>query len=403
MTRAAIFDPTDPAFLRDRYPVYRRLRDEAPVLRTELGGRPCVILTRYADVDRLLRDERARVRSDEGVPEHLGTGPAAAFYRNSLPCLDPPEHTRLRKLIAPAFTPRTVHAMRSWLTELVDAQLAELAGRGEVDFVADVAAVLPARIACRLLHAPDSDAGELLRHVPALNAVLGQGGLTPEARTAADEAARFYFDYFTDVVGTLRGTLPEDDLVGALVAAADSDGGLGHAAVVTALTGLLMASYHTTRVALAAAVFALLEHPGQLAALRADPGLATNAWDETLRYDAPIHFLWRDLAIPLTFAGERLEAGTHVVLGLAAANRDERRFADPDRFDLARADRRHLAFAAGAHYCPGAPLSRLEGEIFLPRFFARFPDAQVTRQPERQLDLTFAELRSLHLDLGRAA
>ncbi|MFF5675407.1 cytochrome P450 [Streptomyces hygroscopicus] len=127
-------------------------------------------------------------------------------------------------------------------------------------------------------------------------------------------------------------------------------------------------------------------------------------WTETLRFDAPVHFVWRGLAAPVQVAGERLDAGTHVVLGLAAANRDERRFPAADRLDISRADHRHMAFAAGAHYCPGAPLSRWEGQIFLTRFFARFPDAEVTAdEPVRSHDLTFASTEALPLRLGRGA
>lgn len=155
---------------------------------------------------------------------------------------------------------------------------------------------------------------------------------------------------------------------------------------------------------LTSAVRSLLHNPEQSAALRAEPGLAANAWTETPRFDAPVHFVWRDLAAPVQVAGERLDAGTHVVLGLAAANPDERRFPAADRLDISRTDHRHMASAAGAHYCPGAPLSRWEGEIFLTRFFARFPDTEVAAdEPVRSHDLTFASIEALPLRLGRAA
>ncbi len=405
MSTALAFDPADAGFQADRYPTYRRLRDEAPALKTELNGRPCRIVTRYADVDAVLRDERARVQPSPGeVPAHVGTGPASDFYRYSLPCIDAPDHTRLRRLMTPAFTPRTVAKMRGWIEEIVQRRLDELTGAGEIEFVHDFAAVVPAQIACRLIHAPEADAKELLSRQPALNAVLSQGDVSAEALAAADAAAQYYFDYFGEIIDALRGKLPDDDVVGAMLAAEEDGDRLSRIELVTALIGLLIASYHTTMVSFTSAVHSLLTHPDQLALLRADAQTAAGAWEESLRYDAPIHFIWRDLVAPMEIAGDRVEAGEHLVLGLAAANRDERRFPDPDRFDIRRDDRRHMAFAAGSHYCLGTPLSRLEGAVFLPRFFARFPGVALTGEPlTRYPDLTFTFIERLPLRLGPAA
>lgn len=404
------FDPTDPGFLRDRYPVYQRLRDEVPTLPVVIDGLDCRVVTRYADVDAILRDDRARVRPVSGdLPGRVGTGPAADFYRYSLPLIDPPDHARLRRLIMPAFGPRAVATMRGWITEIIDDCLDTLADLGpdtEFDFVELAAADVPARIACRLIHAPESDAELLLSRQQDLNAVLSQGVITAEALARADDAAKFYYDYFGDVIEGLRGTLPDGDVVGTLLTITDGGDRLGRIELITMLIGLLIASYHTTRVALTTAMSAYLARPEQVAALVADPTRAAGGWEEALRYDAPIHFIHRDLHAPMTVAGEQLDAGTHVLLGLAAANRDGRRFPDPDRFDPSRSDRRHMAFAAGGHYCPGAPLSRLEGEIFLSRFFARFPNARPARphdEPSRHADLTFPFLLTLPMTIGVSA
>ncbi|MFD5389615.1 cytochrome P450 [Streptomyces sp. NPDC056669] len=282
MPSDVIFDPADPGFLRDRYSTHRRLREEAPVLWTSLNGRRCGVVTQYADVDAVLREKRARVQHEPGaVPAHIGAGPAAEFYRNSLPCLDPPDHTRLRGLIMPAFTPRRVQGMCGWIAEIVD-----------------------------------------------------------------------------DILDSLRGRLPSDDVVGALLAGAEGGDRLSRTELVTTLIGLLVAGYHTTRVSLTSAIHSLLRNPGQSAALRAEPGLAANAWIETLRFDAPVHFVWRDL---------------------------------PGRGRRRTPRRRHA-------------LSRWEGEVFLTRLFARFPDAEVAAdEPVRSHDLTFASIEALPLRLGRAA
>jgi cytochrome P450 len=378
MSTAVRFDPADPAFLAERYDTYRRLRDLSPVAPATINGQPSSVLTRYDDVAAAFKDARCRVQpTDADVPAHVGTGPAAEFYRLSLPCMDPPQHTRLRKLATPAFAPKAVAAMRGWIEECVRGGLIRLAEQGAndgaADFVADFAARVPAEIACRLVHAPVADAAMLLGRQPALNPVLSQGEITPQALAEADDAAQFYFDYLGDVVDTLAGKLPEDDPVGALMAAREAGDKLSRAELIATLIGFLIASHHTTMVSFTNAVHALLTHPDQLALLAADPDLAPSAWEEALRYQAPVHFVWRYATVPVEFSGQAVEAGSHILLGIASANRDERRFTDADRFDIRRLANRHLSFVAGGHFCLGAPLSRLEGDVFLRLLPAMLP------------------------------
>jgi cytochrome P450 len=402
-TPALVLDPTDPEFRNNRYPTYGRLRDEAPVLSLELNGVEGHLVTRYADVDGVMRDERARVRPASGeLPAHVGNGPAADFYRYTLPCIDPPDHTRLRKLMAPALAPRVVSNMASWITEIIDRRIDELAGAEEIDFVKDFAMVVPAQIACRFMHVPDADAEEVVRNQPALTPVLSLGEITPEQLAAADQASQFYFDYLGGLIDDLRGSLPEDDVVGAMLAAQDDGDRMSRMELIVSVIDLFIASYHTTMVSLTAAVHTFLTHPDQLALLRSEPSLAANAWEETLRYDAPVHMTWRELIEPMEVAGEEIDG--HVILALAAANRDERQFPLPDAFDIRRKAKRHMAFAAGGHYCLGAPLSRLEGEIFLQHFFDRFPDVELAGgDPSYFPDFSFPFIEELPLRLGSTA
>ena len=393
-----LLDPGDATFAADRYGAYRTIRATRPVARTLVNGVESWLLTRHVDVERVLKDPGCRVQPTvDGIPVHIGTGPAAEFYRHSLPCMDPPLHTRLRRLVTPAFAPRAVAAMREWLTELIEAGLRRLAdSRGEIDFVAEFATVVPAQIACRLVHAPPEDAQLLLSHQLALNPVLSQGELSAAELSAADQAARFYFDYLGDVVDTLRGKVSAQDPVGALLAAPADE--LSRTEIVTTMIGFLIASYHTTMVSMTNAVHALLGDERQWAALAADPGLAGGAWEETLRHDAPVHFVWRYAGRDMEFSdGTEVAAGSHLLVGLAAANRDERRFERPEVFDIRRADGRgHLSFAAGGHFCLGAPLARLEGELLLERLPALLPGLRRSGDTEtRYADLTFPFLTTL--------
>ncbi len=392
------FDAAAPEFLADRFAVYRRFRETEPVARTLVNGQPSWLITRYGDVERVLKDPGSTVQPTPGeFPAHIGDGAAAEFYRLSLPTVDSPRHTRLRKLAGPAFAPRAIGAMRGWVEEIISAGIDRLADHdSDVDFVGEFATRVPAEIACRLLHAPAEDADTVLRRMPALNAVLSQGDITPEQLAEADEVAQFYFDYIGEIVDRSRGTLGPEDAVGALLAAEEDGAKLSRAELVVTLVGFFVASYHTTMVAMTNAVAALLAHRDQYQTLARDPSPAANAWEESLRYDAPVHAVWRYAPPGLTLGGTEVPAGDHLLLSLAAANRDPEKFADPDTFDVTRSRIRHLAFTAGGHFCLGAPLSRVEGEIFLRLLPGRLPDMELREsRPPRIPDLSFPAITRL--------
>lgn len=388
-------------FLADRYPTYRRLQKDFPFFEIEINGESCKVLTRYSDVDEVLRNPLATVQQAPGVfPERIGKGAASRFYRESLPNIDAPDHTRIRRIVTPAFNPKTVANMRGWVEKVIVDHLDRLEDAGEIDFVSAFADPVPAEIACRLLHVPISDAGELFARQHGLNAVLSVADITPERLAEADASAAFYYEYMDDVLDALKGKLPEDDFVGALMAAEDADNGLTRSELVTTLIGFLVASYHTTKVAMSNAVLAFLNHDGERARLVAQPDLARTAWEESLRYDAPVHFVHRYASEALVVGGREVEKGQRLLLGLHAASRDEARFSHADRFVIDRSDNRHLAFAGGGHFCLGSQLSRLEGDVLLRTIFQRFPRMRLTEtRLDRVPDLTFPMLLRMMVDL----
>ena len=404
MQSIATFDPTDPDFLSNRFPTYRDLRDNAPVSRTVINGQPTVMLSRYSDVSRVFKTPSARVQPHPGqFPEHIGSGPASLFYRLSMPSLDAPSHTRLRKLASSAFSGRAVVAMRPWVEEIIAAGLDRLADFDtDIDFVSEFATKVPAEIACRLLHAPVADAHTVLERMPALNAVLGHSEVDPERLVEADAAAQFYFDYIGDIADSLRGKLSSDDAVGALLEAEEDGSKLTRDELVITLVGFFVASYHTTMVAMTNAVHALLHNRDQFQKLAGNPDLAPQAWEEVLRYNSPVHFLHRYAGEDMHFHGEDIPEGTHMLLAIAAANRDERVFDNPDTLDIERKSNRHLAFAAGGHFCLGAPLSRIEGDIFLRLLPTRLPQIELGgTSPAWGRDLSFPTLPSLAVNATR--
>lgn len=402
---AVLLDASDPSFSADRFATYRSLRETTPVVRTAVNGRPSWLVTRFAEVERVLKDPGCTVEPRPGtIPDHVGNGPASEFYRYSLPNMDPPAHTRLRKLAAPAFAPRSIKSMRGWVEEIIVSGLDRLEDfDDEVDFVHEYAARIPAMIACRLLHAPMADAESVLQRMPALNPVLSQSDITPAQLAEADAAAQFYIDYIGDLVDTLRGRIDENDAVGALLSAEADGERLSRIELVITLVGFFVASYHTTMVAMTNALHSLLRHPDQYARLAEDGALAASAWEENLRYDSPVHFIWRHAGPGLVLDGIPIPQGDHLLLGLAAANRDGRRFAAPDDFRIDRAENKHIAFTAGGHYCLGAPLSRLEGEILLRELPRRFPRMQLREERvDRFPDLTFPVIGRLLVAPGGA-
>jgi cytochrome P450 len=396
METPARIDLEDQHFLANRHQEYQRLRRDAPVATTMLNGELTVILSRYADVDSVLKDPLASVQPSVGeFPPYIGTGAASIFYKLSLPHMDPPEHTRLRRILTPALNPQAVAQMGDWVTEIIDRHLDRLEQHTVADLVYDLAATIPADVGCRLLHVPIEQAGLLFSRVKELNSIVSHTELDAGALAKADSAAQFYFDYFTSVVNRNRH-LPETELLGALIRS-EVAGLMSRDELVVTLMGIFLAGYHTTKVSISNALHNLAIHPEQRLLLVDNSSLAGRAWEEILRYDGPVHFVHRYFAEPATIGGHRVERRTRILLALASANRDAEKFGDADRFDICRTNTGHLAFASGAHFCLGSQLSRLEGKLFLPAFLRRFPNFKLADEPlRRNHDLTFPHLEVLN-------
>lgn len=389
-------DLENPYFLANRHQEYQRLRRDSPVATTTLNGEPTVILSLYADVEAILKSPLALVQPSAGeFPPYIGAGAASIFYKLSLPHMDPPEHTRLRRILTPALNPQAVAQMGDWVAEIIDLHLNRLEQQTVADLVTDLAAKIPADVGCRLLHLPIEEAGLLFSRVKELNSIVSHTELDADALAKADSAAHFYFDYFASVVDQNRH-LPETELLGALIRSEDA-GLMSHDELIVTLMGIFLAGYHTTKVSISNALHVLATHNEQRLLLTSNSSLAGRAWEELLRFDGPVHFVHRYLAEPTTIGGHRVERRTRILLALASANRDPERFSDAERFDISRSNAGHLAFAAGAHFCLGSQLSRLEGKLFLPAFLRRFPNFSLTDEPlRRNNDLTFPHLEVLN-------
>jgi cytochrome P450 len=366
------FNPADPEFVADPYPRYAELREAETMHQTTEG---MWVLTRHADVLAALRD--ARLSSD---PRHIdvedwrrpsqvlpfGEGPPPVML-----FLDPPDHTRLRKLTNKAFTPKVVEAMRPRVVELVDQLLDAAAEEGQVNFMDALAFPLPVIVICELLGVPTEDQEQFKGWSTAVARALD-----PTPDTAVFEqalpAVMQFVQYFAGLIEERR-TQPRPDLLSALVAAEAEGDQLSPVELFATLILLFVAGHETTTNLLGNGLLALLRNRDQFDALRDDPGLVPAATEELLRYDAPVQATARTATCDVEVNGIELAKGEGVVLGLAAANRDPRYCDDPDTLRLARGQATHVAFGNGIHFCLGAPLARVEGQEVFAALARRFP------------------------------
>jgi cytochrome P450 len=372
----ASFDPLAPAFRSDPHPQYRRLRERDPVHRSFIAGGWA--LSRFHDVEAVLRDprfssddrswsrfERIRRRNVKaGVWEEEG-------FKPSLLRLDPPDHTRLRRLVTKAFTPRAIAALEPRVEKLVSELLDAAASAGALDVIRDLAYPLPVIVIAELLGVPSSDLARFKHWSDELVRSIGVSTLDDlrRARRASEELAA----YFAGIAEERRRE-PREDLISALLVAEEAGEQLSMDEVFSTCTLLLVAGNETTTNLIGNGVVALLRHPQELARLREDPACIGNAVEEMLRFDGPVQLTSRfpleDVEWP---SGHTFRKGQQVLLMIAAANRDPEANPDPERFDVARPEVRHLAFGHGAHFCLGAALARLEARHAVGALVGRFP------------------------------
>ena len=361
-------NPLDPAFRDDPYPGLRRLREVDPVNLTPIGFWR---LTRYADVMRLLYDVPAGTRTTDGVLP--GVDESLSGQRQFMLQQDPPAHTRLRRLVSRAFTPRAIAAIRASIQRIVDQCLDQVAPRGEMDVIADLALPVPSTVICEMLGVPVADRDRFTLWTAQATFGLAAGVLPPEMLAQAAAAGMALAAYFQELIAARRTRLG-DDLLSALIRAEEEGDRLSPSELISQAIGLLIAGFETTIGLIGNGVRALVEHPGELAKLRARPEVITSAVEECLRYDGPIILTARVLHADAEFGGKTIPRDAKVWGMLAAANRDPAVFRAPDTFDIERQPNEHVAFGGGAHFCLGAHLARLEGQIAIGSLVARFDD-----------------------------
>ncbi len=372
---APLFDPFAPGFTDDPYPTYARVRSAAPVLEHEVGF---WLLTRYDDVSELLRSSPS---VDEG---RLAPGPfldlQSMVYGGrrirlgglSMLDLDPPDHTRLRKLVSKAFTPRAIAALEPHVIELVDAALDRLAAEGTADLVETLAFPLPFQVISEMMGMPETE-HELLRERSGLLVRSLEPVVDPELAAGIVRADAELTEMARDVL-TWKRAHPAEDLLTALIDAEDNGDVLTDDELVAQVVLLYVAGHETTVNLISNGVLGLLRAPDQLALLRARPELAENAVEEVLRYDSPVQMTRRVTLAPYRVGDAEIPEGAFVIASLGAANRDPEHWGeDAERLKLEREDaRQHLSFGAGHHHCLGAALARLEGRVAIGRLVSRF-------------------------------
>jgi len=374
----------DPAVLPDPYPILARLREASPFpahVSSPLPEGALVVVGRHEDCSRILRDPRA---SSERNRSLLSSPELRARRPPSFLSLDPPDHTRLRRLVSKAFAPRVIVRLEPRIRELCRDLLAAVEGDGEgeggwgggrgdsagqLELVSQLAYPLPVRIISELLGVPAGDHSRFAGWSASLAHSLQPQFLASgaDAAAAAEQARLEFAAYFRALIAARRAR-PADDLLSELIRAEDDGQRLSEEELIATCVLLLVAGHETTVGLISNAVLALLRHPDQLAALRDDPDLAAGAVEETLRYDPPVQLTGRvargGMQVGPVFAPD----GALLMLLIAATGRDPDVFPDPDRFDIRRAAGHHLAFAAGPHFCLGAPLARLEATIAVQAF-----------------------------------
>ena len=397
------FNPLDARYRSNPYPTYERLRMKDPVHRSRLTGG--LMLSRYDDVASVLRDARFSSdgrKSPTYAKNRAQMIKAGVFEEGedeggSMLRMDPPDHTRLRSLVSRAFTPRTVEALRPRIEQIVEEQLDAVAKSGRMDVIRELAYPLPVTVIAELLGIPTEDRERFKHWSDESIRTLGFGSIEDARRSMrAMRELRAYLE----PIAQERRREPREDLLSALVAAEEQGDKLTLDEVYSTITLLLVAGNETTTNLIGNGLLALLRHPDQLRLLRDDPSLIGGAIEELLRYDSPVQFTSRLPSEDVEISGHVLKAREEVLLLLGSANRDPAQFTDPDRLDITRENGHHLSFSHGIHFCLGAPLARLEGQIALSALVRRFPNMRLaTDRPQWGENLLLRGLSSLPVGL----
>ncbi|MET7823205.1 cytochrome P450 [Streptomyces sp. NPDC005386] len=397
------FDPWDPAFVADPYPAYEELRARGRVHHYEPTNQ--WLVPRHADVSALLRDRRlGRTYQHRFTHEDFGRTapppeqePFHVLNDHGMLDLEPPDHTRIRRLVSKAFTPRTVERLKPYVEGLAGELVGRLVEAGGGDLLTDVAEPLPVAVIAEMLGIPESDRAPLR---PWSADICGMYELNPSEEVAARAVrASVEFTEYLRVLIEARRKEPADDLISGLIAAHDAGDRLTEQEMISTCVLLLNAGHEATVNSTVTGWWNLFRHPAQLADLRADHTLIPSAVEELLRYDTPLQLFERWVLDDIEIDGTTVPRGAEIAMLFGSANRDAEVFASPDTLDLSRAENPHISFSAGIHYCIGAPLARIELAASMSALLTRAPGLRLTEEPVRKPGFVIRGLEGLKVEV----
>lgn len=382
----AQFNPLAPGALANPYPMYKALREEAPWYWSEMFE--AWILTRYEDVDAVLNHPRfsadrgqAKGRMAEMMRQRQSEDFGIFSRVQTMLTSDPPAHTRLRKLVSKAFTPRAVENLRPRIQDIVDELLGQIPDTSEFDLVEELAYPMPVIVIAEMLGVPANDRARFKHWSDTVVATLGGPFTAPDVMAAAQQSLQELAAYMHEFIGERRAS-PREDLISGLVAAEERGDVLSEDEILATTILLLIAGNETTTNLISNSVYTLLSHRDQWDILREEPDVMPSAVEELLRFCGPVQLTGRVAMEDLELNGHKVEQGVPCTTLLGAANRDPSKFPDPDRFDVRRNPKEHVGLGDGIHFCLGAPLARAEASIAIGTMIQRFPDLQLRVEPE---------------------
>jgi cytochrome P450 len=375
------FNPFDPVFRANPYPAYARLREEEPFHQSPFG---VLVLSRYADCLFMLQhpnvssDERNSIAYKLFMQAQGMSGEDRFVERRPFLFMDPPDHTRLRGLVTKAFTPRVIDKLRPRIQEVVDAAIDAAVEKGSMDVINDLAYPLPVTVISEMLGVPAADHETFKEWSRELARSLDPDlVLPPEVIARRQQAAEEFAEYFRGLIAARRRE-PQDDLLSALIAAEQDGAVMSEEELLSTCILILIAGHETTVNLIGNGVLAFMRNRDAFERFKADPaGLARTAVEEVLRYDPPVQMTGRIALEDIEVGGHKISKGEQSVLLIGSANRDPGQFSEPNTFDAGRAKNNHLSFSSGIHFCLGAPLARLEGQIALRTMAERLPQMEL--------------------------